>query len=69
MEIDGRFVDECLNLGNFGTSCVITGYAVAKGDCMVSEETPGRVRSRWTGEGVGGSADNSEVGVGIAGAH
>ena len=25
LEIDGRFVDECLNLGNFGTSCVITG--------------------------------------------
>ena len=69
MEIDGRFVDEHLDCGNFGTSCIIAGCAVAKGDCTVSEEIPGRVGSRWAGEGVGGNTDNSEVGVLVAGAH
>ena len=69
LEIDGRFVDERLDPGNFGTSCVIAGCAVAKGDRTVLEEIPGRVGSRWAGEGVGGNADNSEVGVLVAGVH
>ena len=45
LEIGGRFVDERSDHGNFGTSCVITGCTVAKGDCTVSEEIPGGVRS------------------------
>ena len=61
LEIDGRFVDERLDRGNFGTSCIIAGCAVAKGDCTVLEKIPGRVGSRWAGEGVGRNADNSEV--------
>ena len=60
-------MDECLDCGNFGTSCVIARCAVAKGDCTVLEEIPGRVGSRCAGEGVRGNADYPEVGVLVAG--
>ena len=58
-----------MNVLTVATSGVITGGAVSKGNCAVSEKIPGRVGSGWAGEGVGGNTDYSEVGVLVTGEH
>ena len=64
-----RFVDERFDCGNFGEGGVVARGTVAKGDCSVMEEIPGRIRCGWGGEGVGRNTDYSEVGVLVTGAH
>ena len=62
-------MDEGLNSGNFGTSGIVARCTVAKRNCSITKESPGRVGSRRVGKGVQGNADNSEVGVLVTGAH
>ena len=62
-------MDECLDCSNLGTGSVISGGTVSEGYDTVSVEGPGRARSRRREEGVGGDANNPEIGVLVTGAH
>ena len=62
-------MDEYLNGCDLCTSGVIARGTVAKRNGSVTEEIPGGVGRRRTGEGVGKNTDNSEEGVLVTSAH
>ena len=62
-------MNEGLDDGDFGTRGIVAGCTVAKRNCSVTVEAPGRVGSRRVGDGVGGNTDNIEVGVLVTCAH
>ena len=56
VEVRGGVMDESLD------SCivVVAGRTVAKRNCLVSEKSPGRVRSRGTRDKIGRNTHNPE---------
>ena len=56
MEVRGGVMDESLD------SCivVVAGRTVAKRNCLVSEKSPSRVRSRGTRDKIGRNTHNPE---------
>ena len=53
-------MDESLDSRNFHTSCIVAGRSVPERNCLVSEKSPGRVRSRGTTEKIGSNTHNPE---------
>ena len=56
----GGLLDECFDLSNFCTSCIIARRAVAKRDDSISKVSPGGVGSRCAEERIIGNTFNPE---------